>query len=97
MKEATILNHLRTGLRQLGIESRRVQWTGHDGAPDLLIFARGGIWVETKAPGKKPRENQILEHEKMRDGGMKVYLIDSIEKADALLKLVKVNIRVKAG
>lgn len=95
MKEATILNHLRTGLTKLGIESRRVEWTGHDGAPDLLIFARGGIWVETKAPGKKPRENQLLEHEKMRDAGMYVYVIDSIEKVDTLLELIKVNIRVK--
>ena len=89
MKEATILNHLRTGLFKLGIESRRVEWTGHDGAPDLLIFARGGIWVETKAPGKKPRENQLLEHEKMRNAGMLVYVVDSISGADTLIDYIK--------
>lgn len=89
MKEATILNHLRTGLFKLGIESRRVEWTGHDGAPDLLIFARGGIWVETKAPGKKPRENQLLEHEKMKKAGMLVYVIDSIEGAETMIEYVR--------
>lgn len=89
MKEATILNHLRTGLFKLGIESRRVEWTGHDGAPDLLIFARGGIWVETKAPGKKPRENQLLEHRKMREVGMKVYVIDTIEGAETMIEYAR--------
>lgn len=89
MKEATILNHLRTGLFKLGIESRRVEWTGYDGAPDLLIFARGGIWVETKAPGKKPRENQLLEHRKMREVGMKVYVIDTIEGAETMIEYAR--------
>jgi hypothetical protein len=31
----------------------------------------------------------------MRDAGMYVYVIDSIEKVDTLLELIKVNIRVK--
>jgi len=89
MKEAAILSRLRTGLTKLGIESRRVEWTGHDGAPDLLIFARGGIWVETKAPGKKPDPLQIIEHDKMKKAGMPVFIVDTISGADTLIDYIK--------
>jgi hypothetical protein len=37
------------------------------------------IFVEFKAPGKKPTALQIYTHTQLRNSGYKVYVIDSIE------------------
>ena len=70
-----------------GFEVRKVQWVGRWGAPDRVIFAPGGVvvWVELKAPGKKPRPNQLREHERMRAMGQRVEVIDSIDGVDRLV------------
>lgn len=43
------------------------------------------IWVELKAPGKKPEPHQFREHERLRRMGQRVEVIDSMEGVDALL------------
>lgn len=43
------------------------------------------IWVELKAPGKKPEPHQMREHERMRAMGQRVEVIDSIEGVEELL------------
>jgi len=44
------------------------------------------IWVELKAPGKKPEAHQLREHVRMRALGQRVVVIDSIEGVEALLR-----------
>ncbi len=78
LKERDIQTLLISELKKQGIECRRVQWQGRDGAPDLLVFVNGGVWIETKAPGQKVRANQAREHQKMRDADMRILIIDSI-------------------
>jgi hypothetical protein len=48
--------------------------------PDRLVSLPGGriIFVELKAPGKKPTENQKRDHEKRRKLGMDVRVIDCL-------------------
>lgn len=89
MRESQIEQYLIKEIKKLGIETRKVQWIGRDGAPDRLILAKGGIYVELKAPGKEPRENQLREHDKMRAAGMKVEVIDSLEGVDKLVGEIK--------
>ena len=89
MRESKIENYLVKKLKELGIETRKVQWIGRDGAPDRLILAKGGIYVELKAPGKEPRENQLREHEKMIVAGMRVEVIGSLEGVDKLVREIK--------
>ncbi len=91
MRESQIENRLIKELKKLGIETRKVQWIGRDGAPDRLILANGGIWVELKAPGEKPRLNQVIEHKKMRAAGMRVEIIDSIQQIDELIGSIHGN------
>ncbi len=50
-----------------------------------LVRPASTIWVELKAPGQKPRPNQIREHDKMRAMGQRVEVIDSIEGVEELL------------
>lgn len=65
---------------------RKLQWVGRHGAPDRLFMHRGlAIFIEFKQRGKKATEHQRLEHERMTAAGMKVFVIDCVEKGKALL------------
>lgn len=83
--------------KELGGEVRKVKWIGRSGAPDRLVmlppkdqfvpFAPDvTIWVELKAPGKKPEPHQMREHARMRKMGQRVVVIDSYEQIEELLK-----------
>jgi len=51
--------------------------------PDRIVTMPGGkiIFVELKAPGKKPTELQERDHERRRSLGCDVRVIDNNEKA----------------
>lgn len=55
--------------------------------PDrLLIFPNGVIiFIEFKAPGKKPTEKQKLDHEKRRANNALVYVIDDVDQGKNLV------------
>lgn len=76
-------------LQKIGVSTRKVKWIGRDGAPDRLILADGGIWVELKAPGEKPRANQKIELETLTKAGMRSCVVDSIEQIDKLIEGIK--------
>lgn len=52
------------------------------GVPDR-IFIRAGrvVFAEFKAPGKQPTPLQARQIEKLREQGMEVHVIDSVEDA----------------
>lgn len=92
MRESTIERHLVRRVKEAGGEVRKVHWLGRRGAPDRLVMLpmRAAdkptcIWVELKAPGKKPEPHQRREHARMRELGQWVEVIDSIEAVEALL------------
>jgi hypothetical protein len=75
-------------VRAMGGEVRKVSWIGRRGAPDRLVMLprpKGTIWVELKAPGKKPTSNQLREHQRMRELGQRVEVIDSLQGVEGLL------------
>ena len=97
MRESTVEQYLVERVRALGGEVRKVQWIGRKGAPDRLVMLpvdcpayvcgeTGTIWVELKAPGEKPKPHQVREHQRMREMGQRVEVIDSVEGVDALLR-----------
>jgi hypothetical protein len=49
--------------------------------PDRLVILPGGriIFVELKAPGKHPTDNQSRDHERRRALGCDVRVIDNLE------------------
>ena len=57
----------------------------HDRAYTIHTNPAQTIWVELKAPGKKPEPHQAREHERMRAMGQRVEVIDSIEGVEELL------------
>lgn len=100
MIEADIEKYLVRKVKALGGEVRKVKWIERRGAPDRLVMLPGvpseltpmsqwasrTIWVELKAPGKKPESHQLREHERMRRMGQNVVVIDSVEGVEELLK-----------
>lgn len=86
MRERDIEKALVDRVRKVGGEVRKVQWPGRSGAPDRVVMMPGVlVWVELKAPGKRPRLQQLREHERMRRMGQTVLVIDSLEGIDEVL------------
>jgi hypothetical protein len=89
MRERDIERLLVERVRALGGEVRKVRWIGRTAAPDRVVMRphpRAGsrtIWVELKAPGKKPTVAQLREHRRMECTGQTVAVIDSPEQLDA--------------
>lgn len=102
VRESQIEARLKQRALALGGEVRKVRWIGRSGAPDRLVmlpgtlFARNGvttpvdipqtIWVELKAPGRKPTAAQAREHERMRKMGQRVEVVDSYERIEEILR-----------
>lgn len=65
---------------------RKVKWENRNGAPDWLVLLPGGksVFVELKAPGKKPSKQQKIEHALLRRIGQQVLVIDSYAQIDSL-------------
>jgi len=86
MRERDIENYLVGRVKALGGEVRKLRWIGRNGAPDRFVMLKGwSFFAELKAPGQKPRVNQLREHERLRAMGQSVHVIDSIAKVEALL------------
>lgn len=93
MRESEIEAYLVARVKDLGGEVRKVKWIGRRGAPDRLVMLPPEwlgvpiiIWVELKAPGEKPEPHQAWEHERMRKMGQRVEVVDSLERADEVLR-----------
>ena len=65
------------------------KWTSpsNPGVPDRIVLLPGGrvIFVELKAPGKKPTPLQAKMHDRLRALGFDVRVIDSLEDARAVV------------
>ena len=59
--------------------------TGRRSVPDRIVTMPGGVivFVELKAPGKKPTKLQARDHERRRALGCDVRVIDTVEQANA--------------
>jgi hypothetical protein len=64
---------------------------GVSGVPDrLVLMPKGKIaFVETKAPGKKPRPLQLSRHQLLRRLGFRVYVLDSTHDIQKIIAEVK--------
>ena len=86
-RELDIEKYLVKRVKDVGGQIRKAQWVGHVGAPDrrVMLPNRMPIWIELKAPGKKPEPHQVREHNRMRKLGELVEVIDSYEAVDNLI------------
>lgn len=88
MRERDIEEYLLKRVKAMGGEVRKVKWIGRRGAPDRLVMLKWGrppFWVELKAPGKRPTEQQRREHVRMLMFGADVQVVDSLKRVDEVL------------
>ena len=70
-------------VKRLGGMCEKFTSPGRRSVPDRLITLPGGVvvFVEVKRPGAKPTVLQERDHQRRRDMGCDVRVIDSIEAA----------------
>jgi len=84
--EGKVVKDIKLAMKELGYAVRKCVWVGHSGAPDLFIMSTpqaagefcNHLWVEVKAPGKKPTAHQLREHDAMRKAGCRVIVADNV-------------------
>lgn len=95
MKEETVETYFVRRVKEaLGAEVRKVKWIGRRNATDRVVMLKWAAngrttkWVELKKPAAKPRIGQLREHQRMREAGQDVYVIDSFEGVDDFIATV---------
>ena len=85
MLEREVENTLVKRVKELGGTCEKFTSPGRRSVPDRLVTLPGGkiVFVELKAPGKKPTEKQLRDHQRRRDLGCDVRVIDNKEDANA--------------
>ena len=73
--------------RSLGFLQYKFTSPNRSFVPDRIYIAKGGkmLLVEFKAPGKKPTVMQTREHDRLREQGCLVYVIDSVESGKVMI------------
>ena len=79
IRESTIEKHLVAEVKKAGGIAYKFLSPGRRAVPDRLVLLPGGraVFVECKAPGEKPRPEQVREHERLRARGFTVVVLDS--------------------
>lgn len=64
---------------------------GTNGMPDRIVLLPGGHmgFVEVKAPGKKPRPQQLLRHKRLRELGFQVFVMDDFDQAQTIIESIR--------
>jgi len=93
MLENKIENRLKNEVEKIGGKALKFVSPGVSGVPDRIVLLPHGkiIFVELKAPGKKPSPIQEYRAKEYRALGFDVRCVDSIEKIEELIKEVKGN------
>lgn len=86
MRESTVEAALVRECRLRGLCCLKITPT-QPGVPDRLILTRGGghLFVEVKAPGRRPREAQRHWHTRLTDMGHRVCVVDHPAQARDLV------------
>lgn len=85
MLEKDIESALCARVKSLGGLCEKFVSPGRRSVPDRIVTLPGGVivFVEVKAPGKKPTDLQERDHARRKALGCRVVVIDSVESANA--------------
>jgi hypothetical protein len=86
--------HLKRQVAKAGGVCRKWVSPGRPHVPDQIVIWPTRItltkplihFVETKAPGKKPKPGQAREHARLRKLGCDVFVLDTKEKIDGYVR-----------
>ena len=86
--ESRLERHLDYLVKTHGGFTRKKVYQGRTGAPDRQVFMPNGAiyFVEMKAPGEKPRPNQVAELTLLDSMGFSVWVIDSMDGVNDFIR-----------
>lgn len=81
MRENRIESNLKREVEKVGGECEKWVSPGKNGMPDRICFFPSGkvCFVETKAPGEKPRPLQEVRIDRLKELGQTVFVVSSLE------------------
>lgn len=88
MYEKSTEKRLVTEVERVGGWCLKLPAIHNAGLPDRICLFPGGriLFVELKAPGKKPRKIQLFMHRKIRALGFRVEVVDTPEQIKKIIK-----------
>ncbi|GMA48644.1 nuclease [Alicyclobacillus contaminans] len=88
MRERDIETYLREQVKAAGGRAYKFVSPGNAGVPDRLVLLPGGraVFVELKAPGRRPTPLQLAQHKKIAALGFEVAVIDSKAGVDEFIR-----------
>lgn len=88
--EGRVAAALRQAAIGAGAEIRKLRWEGRNGSPDYFILLGGTVYlVECKAPGGRPRAQQMLEFERLYYAGLEVLVLANAAFAARMVDAMK--------
>jgi hypothetical protein len=91
IRESHVEHHLVRRVKAVQGFVRKLKWIGRQGAPDRFVaipdpHPRRGMWlIELKRPGKGAEDHQEREHKRLREAGVRVIVLDSVDAVDTWL------------
>ena len=97
MQESKVENRLKKEIELIGGKAPKFVSPGMSGVPDRIVLLPGGriVFVELKAPGKKPRPMQEYRIKELRTLGFEVKVIDSVEEVIKFVEGIKEWVKEK--
>jgi hypothetical protein len=87
--ERDLQAYVKKECQRLNILCYKLEATSHRGMPDLLLLRQGrAAFVEVKSPTGRGRLTmlQARMHKRLREAGFGVTVVDSVEKANLVLR-----------
>lgn len=87
MSEKDIESHLVKAVKRIGGKSIKMVPLHETGIPDRLVLHKGkAVFVELKAPGKKPRAIQVAYMKELNSHGFETLCLDNKSDIDKFVK-----------
>lgn len=87
MRESEIESKVNEKGEAMGFIQTKMGSLSHNGWPDRIFLYRSfSFFIEYKATGEKPTPLQMFVHNKLRQAGFKVEVVDSVEQGIDILR-----------
>ena len=87
--ESTVEKYLKKEANKLGLLCFKFTYV-NNGVPDRIIIGIGKVvFTEVKAPGEKPRPDQVMMLKKINQRGVPAVYVDTRDEVDNLLKQIQ--------
>lgn len=87
--EGTIEKYLKKEANKRGFLCLKFT-SGDNGVPDRILIGNGQVvFTEVKAPGEKPRPDQVVMIKKINQRGVPAVYVDTKEEVDILLHSIQ--------